>query len=116
MKVVIIDDDVDFCMLFAKMLEAKQLEIHTAHTMVRGLELIEQTDPEVIFIDNYLPDHNGWETAARIFKHAPEKKINLISAEDKSFWNIHYPECTIWQKPITKAQLENYFNVMGMVP
>ena len=114
MKVVIIDDDVDFCKLFGNMLAAKSLEVHSAHTLVDGLELIERTDPEIIFVDNYLPDHNGWETAVRLFKNSPGKKINLISAEDKSFWNLKYPDCTIWQKPISKGQLENYFSFLGV--
>jgi len=76
------------------------------------LHYIDDHQPEVIFMDNYLPDGEGWPQADSLQKRYPDAFINLISAADKSFLRTNSVNQAIWEKPITRSQLENYFRFL----
>ncbi|ULQ53311.1 response regulator [Flavihumibacter fluvii] len=113
MKIIIIDDDPDFCRLLQLLLEKDGHDVHCEYTLIGGLTVIDNIKPEVIFIDNFLPDGEGWLQAGQIQKKYPEARINLISAADKSFLRTNNFSQSIWEKPITKEQLDNYFMYLG---
>lgn len=77
---LIIDDDQDLCFLLKNVLKRKIEKIEIAGTLEEGRELLAKNLPDVIFLDNNLPDGQGVMYIS-LFKHiAPQAKIIVISA------------------------------------
>ena len=108
MKILILDDDTDLCSLLKMFFERKGHKALMANNLIDGLTIIDEQEPLIVFIDNLLPDGEGWKAAKTIkYKH-PEIKINLMSGKDKSFASAYEEDDFIWEKPITSTQLETY--------
>ena len=65
-KVLIIDDEVDFCLLLKYYLSKKDCDVSMSHTLREGLGMVENKHPDVIILDNNLPDGLGWSEAQNI--------------------------------------------------
>jgi two-component system OmpR family response regulator len=109
-RVLIIDDEIDLCMLIQSYLSKKNYEVHTAHSLSEGFKKLETVSPDVLLLDNNLPDGMGWKEAANIHKKFPLMNITLISAfqmpkdlKDQINDNIH-----ILEKPISLNDIEKY--------
>lgn len=77
---LIIDDDQDLCFLLKNVLKPKVGNIQIAGTLEEGKELLSKNNPDVIFLDNNLPDGQGVMYIS-MFKHiVPHAKIIVISA------------------------------------
>ena len=81
-KIVIIDDEEDLCHLMKTYFLELNHDVFLANTLGSGLTLIKEVLPDVVFIDNNLPDGLGWEKMTFLLEHYPSCKINLISAYD----------------------------------
>jgi DNA-binding response OmpR family regulator len=79
-KVLIIDDEEDFGMLMKRFFTPKNYEVHIAYTISDGMKLIEEIRPDIIFLDNNLPDGYGWDKTDFILHNYPQTQLNLISA------------------------------------
>lgn len=80
---LIVDDEVDACVLMTRLLRRKFAHIECAHSLRDGLEKAAALTPEVILLDNNLPDGYGIEHVAD-FKQIgyPEAQVVVISALD----------------------------------
>ena len=56
LKVLIIDDEKDLCLLIKAYLSRKNCDVHTAYTLSEGLMQVDQFLPDILFLDNNLPD------------------------------------------------------------
>ena len=110
-RVVIIDDETDFCLLMKNYLVRRNFEVHIFHTLAEGMKHISEINPDIIFLDNNLPDGLGWEKAEYILHHFPNTRINLISAfqYDHSY-SEKLSTVRIWEKPISLTDLNKYLN------
>jgi two-component system OmpR family response regulator len=79
-KVVIIDDEEDLCHLMKTYLVELDYDVYLAYTLNSGMDLLKNISPDVLFIDNNLPDGLGWEKMHYLREKFPGCKINLISA------------------------------------
>ena len=110
-RVLIIDDETDFCLLIKTYLTRRNFEVHISHTLEEGLKSLENVKPDILFLDNNLPDGLGWEQTAYITNHFPQTRINLISAyQYNPNMAQQYPGVRIWEKPISLNELSNYLN------
>jgi DNA-binding response OmpR family regulator len=109
-KILIIDDEEDFCMIMKSYFIKKGYQVFLASNLNEGLSLLKEKNPDILFLDNNLPDGEGWEHTESIVKADPSLKINLISAykektnEFDSFANVN-----VWEKPISIRKLEEVF-------
>jgi DNA-binding response OmpR family regulator len=115
MRILVIDDDLDFCQLLKMLLEKSGHEVNFETTLKAGLLNIDECRPEVVFMDNLLPDGDGWPQGEIVQKKYPDMQVNLISAADKSFLRTNNLNQAIWEKPITITQLENYFKYLKFI-
>ena len=59
MKALIIDDEVDICYLLGGLLLNKNMHTDYANTIAEARLALEKNYPEIIFLDNHLPDGKG---------------------------------------------------------
>ena len=110
-KIVIIDDEEDLGHLMKTYFLELNHDVFLANTLMSGLSLMKEVSPDVVFIDNNLPDGLGWEKMAFLMDEYPSCKINLISA-------YHYvpPDLkgrephtvNILEKPLRLNELKDY--------
>ncbi len=108
--VVIIDDEVDFCLLVKNYLGQRNYDVHTANTLQDGLKLLEEKKPAALLLDNNLPDGFGWKEAPAIQQRFPALKITLISAFESRFivTALNGGAFRVLEKPVTLSDIENY--------
>ncbi len=110
-RIVIIDDEEDLCKLMKAYFLELNHDVFLANTLGSGLSLIKQVSPDVVFIDNNLPDGLGWEKMAFLLEEYPSCKINLISAYDYRPPNIKDREnqaINVLEKPLRLNTLKDY--------
>ncbi|MBU5254063.1 diguanylate cyclase [Lysinibacillus capsici] len=81
--ILIIDDDVVFISYLKNVLEKKGYSVIAAHNGKRGLALIYELQPSIVFLDIMLPDSNGFSILDNIKKTKKELMfVTLISSND----------------------------------
>ena len=109
-KVLIIDDETDFCGIMKGYFMKKDYEVWTAYTIQDGMFKLCDHRPDILLLDNNLPDGNGWEVVDKVVELFPQIKIYLISAHrDKSSYTGNSLNVSIWQKPISLELLNEWF-------
>lgn len=107
-KVLIIDDEEDLCLLMRSYLSPQNFEVHLALTLKDGFQKAKEVEPDVLFLDNNLPDGIGWDAVNKLHELLPESKINLMSAythPPKALLNIALVR--FLEKPISLRMLES---------
>lgn len=80
--ILIVDDEEDVCLLLKRSLRRDFQTIATAYLIQEGLQTAEGLKPDILFLDNNLPDGLGLEYVARFKAIKPEMYIVLFSALD----------------------------------
>jgi DNA-binding response OmpR family regulator len=109
-KVLIVDDEVDLCMMIRLFLSKKNYEVHTAHSLSDGFKKINSLKPDALLLDNNLPDGMGWKVAGNLQEKYPAMHITLISAHQaaKDFKNQLSSGINVLEKPISLNDIEQY--------
>lgn len=79
-KVLVIDDENLIRWSFQKNLKKQGYEVLTAETGREGIRLFESNFPDIVFIDNKLPDINGLEVITKILSVYDETNIVFMTA------------------------------------
>ena len=82
LKALIIDDETDICYLLSRLLKKKNLETMFVNSLSDANKALRDDHPEIIFLDNHLPDGLGINYIPYIKKHYPDSKIIMITAHD----------------------------------
>lgn len=108
-KVLIIDDEVDFCTLMKFYLSKKNCDVTISHTLHDGLGLLHDKIPDIVILDNNLPDGLGWPAAKNIFDVAPDVHLFLISANKYGNKPDHQlGKMDVVEKPISISQIDKF--------
>ncbi len=116
-KVLIIDDESDLCLLLKEYFHRKGNEVLIAHTLKEGRKLMQDILPDIVFLDNNLPDGPGWEIAKYIVTDFPSVLLVLISSFSQSVADM--PEGAKYvaiEKPIRITDLDKLFMTMSSSP
>ena len=84
LKALIIDDETDICYLLSRLLKQKNLDTSFVNTLSEANKALRKDQPEIIFLDNHLPDGLGMNYISHIKKHYPSIKIVMITAHDSA--------------------------------
>ncbi|MBT4510908.1 MAG: Flp pilus assembly complex ATPase component TadA [Chloroflexi bacterium] len=76
--VVSIDDDHDVLRLINRYLTNSDYEVLTAESGLRGLELINNSNPDLILLDVMMPEMDGYEACAMLQQNYHTSKIPVI--------------------------------------
>ena len=82
LKALIIDDETDICYLLSRLLKHKNLETAFVNSLSDANNALKNERPEIIFLDNHLPDGLGINYIPYIKKNYPDSKIIMITAHD----------------------------------
>src|ERR1700712_2913387 len=80
--VLIIEDEPDICYLLSGILKKKQLNTFHVNTLFDARTILNQRNPDILFLDNHLPDGYGVDFLPVIKKTHPNTKIIMITAHD----------------------------------
>lgn len=78
-KLLIIDDDLDMCMLLSKFLSRKGYEVETAHSGSKGLLKFKEGNFDIVLCDYRLGDKEGKDVLVEIKNHAPHTIVLIIT-------------------------------------
>ena len=107
-KVLIIADEVDLCLLLKTYLNRRNYEVYYSHTLSEGMNQFREVQPDILFLDNNLPDGIGWEKAAGLLENNPTLQVHLISAYQPNAPDQVSSTFKVWEKPLTLKDLDNY--------
>lgn len=79
-RILIIDDEEDICLLMKNYLQRRQSEVRYALNLKDGLKVIEEFRPDIIFLDNNLPDGIGLDEVRAIKESNHHTTLVMISA------------------------------------
>ena len=82
LKALIIDDEADICYLLSRLLKKKNLDTVFVNSLSDANKALKADHPEIVFLDNHLPDGLGINYIPYIKEHYPTAKIIMITAHD----------------------------------
>ena len=110
LKILIAEDEGDICFLLNLMLKKDNVEIEHVNTISQAKIFLKEEKPDVIILDNKLPDGHGSDYIREVKKNNPEVKVIMISGHS----NHSDKEKALKQgadffigKPFTKEQMQN---------
>ncbi|HSF46032.1 MAG TPA: response regulator [Chitinophagaceae bacterium] len=104
-KILIIDDEIDLCILMKNYLIKKHFTVFYAHSLKEGMKLMEEIIPDILFLDNNLPDGTGWSRSDYFFSVNPSLKLILMSGYQPNLPALAEKVNVIY-KPISFSDLE----------
>ncbi len=81
-KALIIDDEMDICFLLSNIIRSKKLQASYVNSLADALPVLERLQPDMIFLDNHLPDGLGVDFIKQIKEFYPKMKVVMITAYD----------------------------------
>lgn len=84
MRVLLVDNDPDFCALLRVILPAAVEVVGEAHDGFRAVELARATAPDAILMDFHMPLMDGVATALQIRSFLPNVRVIVLSGTDES--------------------------------
>lgn len=105
--VLIIDDEEELCLLLKTYLMRKNYDTYISHNLSDGLARFETIRPDILFIDNNLPDGTGWDYAVSNLIPKHNSHLFFISAYHPNLPQIPAGTgYTVIEKPISFADLD----------
>ncbi|RYE20598.1 MAG: response regulator [Sphingobacteriales bacterium] len=106
-KVLIVEDEGDMCLLINILLSRKGIELDHVQTLAAAETYLQASQPNVVILDNRLPDGLGLDFIPVLKKTYPGLKIIMISGFDKAAEDValEIGADIYLAKPFTKEQL-----------
>ena len=82
MNALIIDDELDICLLLSSILRKKNFATHSVNSISAAPMALNRDMPGIVFLDNHLPDGMGIDFIPFIKTNYPQSKIVMITAHD----------------------------------
>ncbi|HCO12225.1 MAG TPA: response regulator [Desulfonauticus sp.] len=80
-KVLIVDDEKEFCETLAERMKARGLEVLTATSGDEALKKLQEKNVDTIILDLVMPGMDGLETLQKIKSTMPELQIILLTGQ-----------------------------------
>ena len=79
LRVFVVDDDADFAESLASILESRDCQVHIAHSGEEAIDIFQEQDFDLTFMDVKLPGKNGVESFLEIRRHKPEARVVMMT-------------------------------------
>lgn len=106
-KILIVEDEADMCLILEMILHKKDVSIHHEKKISAAKEFLKNSRPDLILLDNSLPDGLGVDFIYFIKSFYPEIKIIMISGKDGALKDIalHNGADLFLLKPFSRLEL-----------
>jgi two-component system alkaline phosphatase synthesis response regulator PhoP len=93
-KVLVVDDDVDFCEATKLLLDSKGYDVVLAYDGKEGLEKMRAEEPDLVILDVMMPEMNGYDVCVVIKADPALKKtpVILLTAVDQDLFKTTYTQ------------------------
>jgi two-component system, OmpR family, response regulator len=81
-KILIVDDEQDICYFLSRTLSKRGFITAISHTLADAEKQLNSNKPDILLLDNHLPDGRGIEFVNKINNKFPDLKIIMITAHD----------------------------------
>lgn len=109
LKILILEDEGDICFLLNLMLKKDNVEIEHVNTIAQAQVFLKEQVPDLLIMDNKLPDGRGVNYITDIKATYPDTRIIMISgnsdASDKAK-ALKSGADNFLSKPFTKEQIQ----------
>lgn len=78
-KVLLVDDEVDFVNTLAQRLKLRELLVDTVYDGPQALDFIKKVEPDVIVLDLKMPGLHGIEVLREIKKSSPKIQVIILT-------------------------------------
>jgi two-component system response regulator HydG len=78
-RILVIDDDVDMCLLLKRFLTKNGYEVALAHNGKKALEELENNQPDLVLCDFRLEDFDGKELLIKIKEKYPQTPVIIVT-------------------------------------
>ncbi len=109
MNILIIEDEGDISLILNLMLKKEAIEIEHVTTLAKATTQLQQQSPDIVIIDNQLPDGLGIEYIKEIKSSHPLIKIIMITGNTDSTDKetaLQNGADVFLAKPFTKEQIQ----------
>jgi len=65
-RILIVDDEPDFCLIVQGQLEKEGFEVDVAYNGVEGIEKVQANPPDAIVLDVMMPEKDGYEVCKEL--------------------------------------------------
>ena len=79
-RILVVDDNEEFCRNMTDILELKDYEVVTAYDGFKALELVKQNGFDLVLMDVKMPVMDGVETFKKVKKIAPDTPVIMVTA------------------------------------
>jgi len=106
-KILVVEDEGEMCLLLNILLDGDELRLEHVNNLLAANEYIKKEQPEIVILDNKLPDGFGIDFIGPIKKNYPSIKIIMISGFDTSAKDVALKNGADFflAKPFTREQL-----------
>ena len=80
-SVLLLEDEMDICLMFSRIFKKKEIPFKCAYTLEEGKKAIKEFKPDVLLLDNNLPDGYGMDWITWFKSSVPDLKVVLITAD-----------------------------------
>jgi len=105
--ILIVEDEGDLCLLLEILLQSSDVKISNARNLADAQAALEEEQPDLVLLDNRLPDGFGVDFISHIKTHYPTVKIIMITGVDLAARDLalEVGADTFLAKPFTQQQL-----------
>ncbi len=106
-KILIIEDEGEMCLVLNLLLNQDEMELDHVKNLQAADEYLKNEQPNIVILDNKLPDGFGVDFITYLKKNFPSIKIIMISGFDSSVKDVAMENGADFflEKPFTKTQL-----------
>jgi DNA-binding response OmpR family regulator len=83
-KVLIVDDELDICFLFGRILRGRNVKTGYARSLEEARSSIREEPPTLVFLDNSLPDGRGVDFIPFLKMNCPATRVIVVTANDSA--------------------------------
>jgi two-component system, OmpR family, response regulator len=87
-KILIVEDEGDMCLILEMILQQKNIEVDHVKKIAEAAEYLNSEVPDLIVIDNRLPDGMGVDFIPFVKRTCPQVRIIMISGKDGALKDI----------------------------
>ena len=108
---MIVDDEIDFVKIFEEILFALGINVvATAHSGKDAAELYQIMAPDVVFLDLFMPEYDGFYAVEEIRKVAPNAKIIIVTANHEIENMMEVKADALIKKPFDVSTIKKVMN------